>query len=133
MVFIGPGSWILDMHKSYPQSMFYGIDISPVFPAGDDATDFTNCKFACHDIREPMSFPDNYFGFIRQQFLVGGIPASDWPTLLKEFMRVAEPGGWIELTEVVPTDVFNLGPKYAAANYASKFLLSFYYMGPKLS
>ncbi|KAI8147548.1 S-adenosyl-L-methionine-dependent methyltransferase [Fennellomyces sp. T-0311] len=114
----GPGTWILDMYKEYPQSTFYGIDLSPVFPTGNNAADLANCKFSCHNVLEPLPFPDNHFGFIRQQFLVGGIPEHSWPTLLKEFMRIVEPGGWIELTEVIPTDVFNLGPKYEAVNNA---------------
>ncbi|KAI8148998.1 S-adenosyl-L-methionine-dependent methyltransferase, partial [Fennellomyces sp. T-0311] len=109
----GPEVWTLEMSAKYPRSTFYGVDINP---ASDDIMRPNNCKFITQNILEPMPFPDDYFGFIHQQFLTAGIPSKNWPSLLAEMMRILKPGGWIELTEHIPIDIINCGPKFAALN-----------------
>ena len=96
------------MAEMYPRSKFYGVDISLVFPTQIKPK---NCEFSLHNLAEPLSFPDNYFGFIHQRLLVMGHLKDDWPRILNEFMRVTKPGGWIELTECTMPDLANPGPK----------------------
>ncbi|KAI8139798.1 S-adenosyl-L-methionine-dependent methyltransferase, partial [Fennellomyces sp. T-0311] len=93
----GPGAWVLGMSKQYPQSIFCGVDISPVFEA---ASWPSNCQFTRHNLLAPMPFSDNSFDFIHQQFLTAAIPQKSWPKLVYELLRVLRPGGWIELTEI---------------------------------
>ncbi|KAI7851536.1 S-adenosyl-L-methionine-dependent methyltransferase [Circinella umbellata] len=107
----GPATWPLEMSEMYPQSKFYGVDISLVFPTQIKPK---NCEFSLHNLAEPLPFPDNYFRFVHQRLLVMGHLKADWPKILKEFIRVTKPGGWIELTECTMPDLANSGPKMNA-------------------
>ncbi|KAI8143713.1 S-adenosyl-L-methionine-dependent methyltransferase [Fennellomyces sp. T-0311] len=104
----GPGTWSLEMAETYPQSKFYGLDISEVFPT---AIKPVNCDFQVHNIAQPLPFPPNHFDYIFQRMVVLGLMRDEWDVTLKQYMEAVKPGGWIELTEVNIPDSVNAGPK----------------------
>ena len=71
----GPGTFMRELGKEYPKSKFHGVDIA-THPR--KAIELLNCEFHVHNILHDPIFPDNYFGFIHQRFLVFGLPSSDW-------------------------------------------------------
>ncbi|KAI8143711.1 S-adenosyl-L-methionine-dependent methyltransferase [Fennellomyces sp. T-0311] len=106
----GPGTWTIDMAGEYPESKFYGLDISPVFPTEGKPA---NTEFKVHNIAEEPAFPENYFDFIHQRLLVMGLRKAEWQTVIGNHMKALKPGGWIEMTECAMPDVVNRGPKLA--------------------
>jgi hypothetical protein len=43
--------------------------------------------------------PDNYFDYVHQRFLIGGIPANKWKQHIQEWIHVCASDGWIEIVE----------------------------------
>ncbi|KAI9321235.1 S-adenosyl-L-methionine-dependent methyltransferase [Dichotomocladium elegans] len=99
----GPATWTLEMANAFPNSTFYGTDISPRFP---EQIKPGNCKFLVHNILEEPPFEENFFGYIHERLVVLGIKQADWPKLLKNLTKTLKPGGWLELTEVNQTAQF---------------------------
>jgi hypothetical protein len=56
-----------------------------------------------------ISKPDGWFDYVRQRFLVGGIPADKWKQHIQECARICTSGGWIEIIES-DTQILNGGP-----------------------
>ncbi|KAL1923618.1 uncharacterized protein VTP21DRAFT_8598 [Calcarisporiella thermophila] len=56
----GPGTWAMEMASEYPNSQFYGIDISNMFPLHSKPS---NCTFQIANILKKLSFEDNKFDF----------------------------------------------------------------------
>ncbi|KAI9313472.1 S-adenosyl-L-methionine-dependent methyltransferase [Dichotomocladium elegans] len=123
----GPGTWTLDMAKTYPNSTFYGVDISTRFP---EAIKPPNCHFKVHNILETNGFPDNHFDFIHQRLLIAGLLKDHWrkvwylrPDLIMycansvnkvitDYVNKLAPGGWLECAEPAFGLSHNIGPKY---------------------
>ncbi|KAI9314397.1 S-adenosyl-L-methionine-dependent methyltransferase [Dichotomocladium elegans] len=103
----GPGSWALEMAGTFPNSKFYGTDISP---RPEDQPKPENCEFLVSNIVEEPVFDENFFGYIHQRLVLLGIKAVDWPQLLQNLKFMLKPGGWIELTEFSYSNWENLGP-----------------------
>ncbi|KAI9315764.1 S-adenosyl-L-methionine-dependent methyltransferase [Dichotomocladium elegans] len=117
----GPATWTLEISKSYPNSHFIGTDISPRFP---EAIKPANCEFKIHNITHSPPFPENYFGYIHQRLLTLGLPAKDWPQVLKYHFETLKPGGWIELTEVSYESLLDhAGPNLTIAYETSKLVM----------
>ncbi|KAI9313554.1 S-adenosyl-L-methionine-dependent methyltransferase [Dichotomocladium elegans] len=93
----GPGSWTLEMAKRFPNSKFYGTDLSSRFP---DQNKPDNTEFRVLNIVDESPFESNYFGYIHQRAVTLGIKIADWPKILENIKRTLKPGGWVELTEV---------------------------------
>ncbi|KAI9313470.1 S-adenosyl-L-methionine-dependent methyltransferase [Dichotomocladium elegans] len=105
----GPGTWTLDMAKTYPNSTFYGVDISSRFP---EAIKPPNCHFEVHNILDTSSFPDNHFDFIHQRFLIVGLLKDYWRKVITDYVNKLAPGGWLECAEPAFGLSDNMGPKY---------------------
>ncbi|WP_201382874.1 class I SAM-dependent methyltransferase [Ktedonobacter sp. SOSP1-52] len=58
-----------------------------------------NYRFVEADVLKGLPFRDRSFDFVHQRLLFLAIPAHAWPSELLELVRVARPGGWIELVE----------------------------------
>jgi ubiquinone/menaquinone biosynthesis C-methylase UbiE len=43
--------------------------------------------------------PDNYFDYVHQRFLVGGLPVDRWEQHIQECARVCASDGWVEIIE----------------------------------
>ena len=66
------------MAEAYPNSIFYGIDAAPVFP---DNVKPKNCHFEIANVAERLPYPDNYFDFVHQRFLIFGLSRAGWETV----------------------------------------------------
>lgn len=70
----GPGSWTLEMAKTYPNSTFHGVDASKVFPAEKPE----NAQFTVSNIANKIEYPDNTFDYVYQRLLFLGLTTDDW-------------------------------------------------------
>ena len=104
--FSGPGTWTLDMAKAYPNSKFHGLDISNSFL---NEIKSSNTEFHHHNITSSLPFPENTFGFIHQRLLIMGLRKAEWKIVIDNYLKVLQPGGWLEFTESTP-DLLNGGP-----------------------
>jgi ubiquinone/menaquinone biosynthesis C-methylase UbiE len=99
----GPGAWVLDVAYTYPKIEVVGVDISRNMIEYARAQAWTqglnNTHFQAMDVLKPLAFPDNSFDLVNARFLVGFMPATAWPRLIDECMRITRPGGVIRLTE----------------------------------
>ena len=98
----GPGGWVLDVAREYPQSEVVGVDVSKTMVeyarAQTSSHGFSNASFMVMNALESLDFPDNSFDLVNAR-LFGFIPTAAWPKLMQEYMRVVRPGGVIRLTE----------------------------------
>jgi ubiquinone/menaquinone biosynthesis C-methylase UbiE len=95
----GSGTWTMELATAYPASHFIGLDQLALFPKDIKPK---NCHFATCDLTSlPLSIPDASVDYIFQRDLNWALLASQWSALIKEYMRILKPGGWIELMEMV--------------------------------
>ncbi|CAG8574487.1 5661_t:CDS:2 [Acaulospora colombiana] len=93
----GPGTWSLDMASEYPNSEFFGIDISPMYPQEIKPP---NVEFKEANLLEGLPFNDNTFDFVVIRNMVTALSVDEWENkVLQELIRVCKPGGYIESTE----------------------------------
>ncbi|GAB5589637.1 hypothetical protein Unana1_04537 [Umbelopsis nana] len=94
----GPGSWLLDLATSHPNSKFVGLDIVDMFPSTIKPP---NTEFHIGDILDglPM-FADNSFDLVQMRNFASVLKADQWISTLRELKRVCRPGGMIQLLEV---------------------------------
>ncbi|HLJ36396.1 MAG TPA: methyltransferase domain-containing protein [Ktedonobacteraceae bacterium] len=99
----GPGGWVLDVARHYPDVEVIGFDIGKDMinyaRAHASARGLRNAHFMVMDALRPFDFPDNSFDFVNARTMVGFMFPAAWPRLLQEMMRVCRPGGTIRLTE----------------------------------
>ncbi|KAI9322647.1 S-adenosyl-L-methionine-dependent methyltransferase [Dichotomocladium elegans] len=125
----GPGTWVLEMAKAFPNSKFCGTDLSSRFP---DQIKPKNSEFYVHNIVEDPPFEKDSFGYIHQQAVTVGIKIVDWPKVLENHKLILKPGGWIELTEFSYTEAHNSGPITKAGNDISFKMLAAAGLDPDL-
>ncbi|CAG8733530.1 15304_t:CDS:2, partial [Dentiscutata heterogama] len=92
----GPGTWLLEMSTTYPQSQFYGIDIEQIFPKEIKPG---NLEFIQSDITNGIKFDNDHFDFVRMSLLAPFLQEDKWIRVLRELIRVLKPGGYIEIIE----------------------------------
>lgn len=100
----GAGFWTLDMAHAFPNAKVIGLD---AFPADDkrmksysNATiSAPNIVYKYGDLTTHLSLPDNYLDVIYQRDTTAIMPQERWQSLLHELMRIAKPGGYLELVE----------------------------------
>ncbi|KAI7847659.1 S-adenosyl-L-methionine-dependent methyltransferase [Circinella umbellata] len=93
----GSGTWCMEMATAFPQSTFIGIDRASDYPRDIKPK---NCIFRTCDLQQlPLPFPDNSVDFIFQRDLNWDLQACQWSPLVREYLRILKPGGWIELVE----------------------------------
>lgn len=101
----GTGGWLIETAKAYPTiSLLAGVDVSARFTeyarTQAEAQHVSDrVQFYTADALRMLEFPDNYFDLVNQRFGQSYARTWDWPKLLSEFQRVAQPGGVIRLTE----------------------------------
>jgi SAM-dependent methyltransferase len=94
----GTGQWAYDLCRDFPNAVVVGLDLQPSKPVRP-----ANFRFQQGDLLDGLPFADGEFDFVHQRFLVPGVPLDQWDDLIAELMRVARPGGWIELVELAWT------------------------------
>lgn len=63
------------MAEAFPNSKFYGVDSSCVFPENIKPA---NVEFTVSNIAKELPFPDNTFDYIYQRLLFFGLTNEDW-------------------------------------------------------
>lgn len=100
----GTGRWAIEMAQEFPNARVTGVDITPSVPKAP-----LNVQFVQHDILKGLPFPSDSLDYVHARLLVAAIPTHAWAGLLREYIRVARSGGWIELFEG-GTTFLNAGP-----------------------
>lgn len=99
----GPGGWILDVARLYPEIGAVGVDISQKMiryaQAQARAQGLDNTSFQVMNILEPLTFPDDTFDFVNARLISSFMPRDKWAPFLQECLRITRPGGIIRLTE----------------------------------
>jgi ubiquinone/menaquinone biosynthesis C-methylase UbiE len=92
----GTGRWGCEMARQFPMAQVVGLDLeAPLLPVELPR----NYRFVRGDVLQALPFADGSFGYVHQRLLAAGIPAPNWPAVLRELVRVTQVGGWIELVE----------------------------------
>jgi ubiquinone/menaquinone biosynthesis C-methylase UbiE len=73
----GPGTWTVEMAKSFPKSKFYGVDVAGAFP--DSLPD--NVELVTGNITKTIPYPDNTFDYIHQRLLFAGLTDDNWKSV----------------------------------------------------
>ncbi len=99
----GPGGWVLDVARAYPEVKAVGIDISQLMIEYARSQAWTHrmptASFRVMDALNPLDFSDNSFDLVNARTIAGFVPGALWPSLIGECVRVSRPGGTIRLTE----------------------------------
>ncbi|CAG8503194.1 12938_t:CDS:2 [Acaulospora morrowiae] len=103
----GTGEWILDMAREYPNTKFYGLDLSPNYQTSSLPE---NVEFYQGNLLEGLPFEDVTFDFVHMSLLVRWLTTKQWEdVVIRELVRVTKPFGFIELMEGDLT-LHNQGP-----------------------
>ncbi|KAG1176646.1 hypothetical protein G6F70_003379 [Rhizopus microsporus] len=70
----GSDVWVMDMIHDHPNCTYYGCDIADT---------------------------DNAFDFVHMRLFIAALREDEWPAAINEVLRVAKPGGMIQLMEYV--------------------------------
>jgi len=93
----GPGGWVLDVARTYPQVQVTGFDISVLMIEYARAQVLTlelkHASFRVMDALRPLDFPDESFDLVNARSIFAFVPAQAWPGILKELLRITRPGG----------------------------------------
>src|SRR5579884_608175 len=99
----GSGEWVIMAAQASPHTQIVGIEGNAQLVdharALAQAQGVSNVSFTVMDPFQPLDFADGSFDLVNVRFIVGLLPAEDWPKILREFVRVTRPGGIIRLTE----------------------------------
>ena len=103
----GTGRWCREMAEAFPSARVIGTDVesqlNPLVPLPP------NFQFVQNNVLHGLPFADGSMEYVHQRLLIGAIPASMWPVVLRELVRVTRSPGWVELVE--GTDLYqNSGP-----------------------
>lgn len=101
----GTGQWAHEVSDEFPDAVVVGLDLVPSKPDRP-----ANYRFVRANLLQGLPFGDGEFDFVHQRLLVSGVPVKLWPAVVADLVRVAQPGGWIELVESMP----HLEPEGAA-------------------
>jgi len=106
----GPGTWIIDMAKQFPNSNIYGVDANDYAPPeGRDLP--SNAHFELGNVITGLAYEDDSFDYVHQRFLAAAITRPFWPQVAKELVRVTKQGGYVELVEG-HMSYLNAGPAF---------------------
>ncbi|MBO0685225.1 MAG: methyltransferase domain-containing protein [Candidatus Dormibacteraeota bacterium] len=100
----GSGRWGWELAREFPGALVVGLDLVPGKP------NLANRYNAVRgDLLQGLPFADGQFDLVHQRFLLSGIPVARWPDVVQDLVRIAKPGGWVELVEL-PNMVNGAGP-----------------------
>ncbi len=111
----GTGRWATEMAHAYPQSNVIGVDL--IAPQSDQQAPElrpANYVFTEGNVIKGLAFADQSFDFVHMRLLYSAIPATAWPGVVSELVRVTRPGGWVEMVEA--GSVEHRGPAVDAMN-----------------
>src|SRR5260370_38697796 len=102
----GPGGWILEAARLYPQMNLVGIDIScrmiEYARAQAQARKLTDgVEFLVMDALHPLKFPGDAFDLVNMRYGSSFLLQQDWPRLLSELVWVSRTGGIGRVTDTL--------------------------------
>jgi len=99
----GPGGWVLDVAREYPEKQVGGIDISTLMVEYARYQAYiqglNNISFRVMNALEPLDFRDSSFDMVNVRFISGFMPPVIWSRFMQECLRIMQPGGVVRLTE----------------------------------
>ncbi|CAG8581784.1 7539_t:CDS:2, partial [Ambispora leptoticha] len=102
----GPGTWIIEMAKTYPSCTFTGVDIDITSTLREPPN---NVEFIEANILNGIPIKSGEFDFVVMHFLNGCFTMRQWESMLiQEVARVMKPGAWLEWMET-DADLKNQG------------------------
>src|SRR5438128_1796253 len=84
------------MASDYPNVLFYGMDMSAIFPTEIHPK---NVEFHQINVLDGIPWPDEHFDFVYQRFMMFSYTVEQWDYVIKELLRVTKKGGCVELFE----------------------------------
>ncbi|KAK4505182.1 hypothetical protein PRZ48_003145 [Zasmidium cellare] len=90
----GTGIWCIDMADELPEANILGVDLSPIQPTWVPP----NCKFELDDFDAQWTF-DKKFDLIHGRMMITS--SADFPRLFQQSFEFLQPGGFLELQDVV--------------------------------
>jgi ubiquinone/menaquinone biosynthesis C-methylase UbiE len=102
----GTGRWSFEMAAQFPAANIVGVDLAPVLEEAATTAERRpeNFSFVQANVLQGLPFDDATFEYVYQRLLFLGIPALLWPGVARELVRVARPGGWVEMVEAGVTE-----------------------------
>jgi len=100
----GTGQWAYDLCSQFPQALVVGLDLEPSKPDRPP-----NYRFVRGNLLQGLPLSADRFGFVHQRLMTSGVPLASWSAVVRDVVRVAAPGGWVELVEAWP-EVERAGP-----------------------
>jgi ubiquinone/menaquinone biosynthesis C-methylase UbiE len=99
----GPGEWIIEAAKTYPEMSLIGIDISRrmIEYAREQAAQQhveNRIEFHVMDALRMLEFPAGFFDLVNLRCAQGFMRTWDWPKMISELLRVCYPGGVVRVT-----------------------------------
>lgn len=95
----GTNRWAMEMARQFPSANVVGVDlVAAPTPPTDQPENFV---FVPGNVFDGLAFAANSFDFVHQRLLILATPAERWPAVLRELVRVARPGGWVESVESI--------------------------------
>ena len=93
------------MTNEYPLSEFTGIDKTKLFPS---LIKPSNLNFIHANILEGLPFQQNHFDFVYLNIVEPRYTKEQWAFIISELIRVAKPGGYIEVSIIFLLQVLRL-------------------------
>ncbi|KAF4339727.1 hypothetical protein FBEOM_6377 [Fusarium beomiforme] len=90
----GTGIWAIEFADEHPECEVIGVDLSPIQPSAIPP----NASFYVDDLEESWDYSTK-FDFVFARFLTGSI--QDWPKFFSESFKNLNPGGRIELIDII--------------------------------
>ncbi|RUO96013.1 hypothetical protein BC936DRAFT_142789 [Jimgerdemannia flammicorona] len=87
------------MANTHPASEFTAADIVDTFSDSISSAP-ANLNFLVANTRD-LPFPDNHFDFVYQAMSMASFREREWPSVIRELVRVTKPGGWVELFDAM--------------------------------
>jgi SAM-dependent methyltransferase len=91
----GTGQWAYDLCEEFPGALVVGVDVVPGKPEPPP-----NYRFVRASLIDGLPFATGSFDFVHQRLMLAAIPREVWPASVAELLRVARPGGLVELFEI---------------------------------
>lgn len=101
----GSGRWGWDLVEQSPEAQVIGLDLIAGRPGWPRRYQPLRAN-----VLDGLPFGDDSFDFVHQRMMLFSIPARYWHAAIHDLVRVARPGGWIELVEMPVGGFENTGP-----------------------
>jgi SAM-dependent methyltransferase len=91
----GTGQWAFEVCDQFPDALVVGLDLVASKPEPP-----LRYRWVNGNVLQGLPFAPARFDLVHQRLLVAAVPVASWPSLVADLVRVARPGGWVELVEV---------------------------------